>query len=726
MKLSKETEITKNEFLRMFRDIPKAELHLHLEAVISRKTILRFYLRRHPELTEKEAEFEIAKIFTYSDLDGFIKAYIAVQDLYDSVDDLDYVFCDLKEYLIRNGIVYAEVFAAPSAFMKKGFDFSKMVEFYRRNILKIKSETGIIVRILIDVSRTFGMENAEKNLQLLLAYRVNEIIGIGLGGSEQKGPARLFGDVFEKARENNLETVAHAGEDVGPESIWDAIDILNVSRIGHGIAAMNDETLMATLAERKIPLEICPTSNIFTQKFVKTLSEHPMHKFFEKGILVTLNTDDPLFFGVELLDEYWNAYSQMGFKISELKTVIQNSFTASFMGQSQKGSYLASFDMAWKNLDMELKKKRNFELNFVKGAMTMIGAPVAAFFLTATFILTGIASNFSEKLAGEILKEGAGGVDVGRNAVINEINAFPGHLRSVLFAVFFLLFVVIVAISTFIITRMRAKEKGAGERLIDETHNLADASKENAATAQEQSTAVKEIVVTMEDNTNLSEDIAQKIKDVSGVASKTSNDVAEGVSYLEENVRQLHEIAKANQSTIEGIKNLGDKIENIWDIVSLINSVADQAKIIAFNAELEASTAGTAGKNFHIVASEIRRLADGIIDGTKEIKERITEIQQSSDSLILASESGTEKIQEGVSNAKNLEIRFGNIKNASEITAASSEDIMTIIQQQASASEQMLITLKQIASGIESFSSATEHISIASQNLQGIAEELSK
>ena len=228
----------------------------------------------------------------------------------------------------------------------------------------------------------------------------------------------------------------------------------------------------------------------------------------------------------------------------------------------------------------------------------------------------------------------------------------------------------------------------------------------------------------MEDNTALSEDISQKIKDVSGVAAKTNGDVAEGVSYIEENVKQLQLIADTNLNTINGIKALGDKIENIWDIVTLINSVADQAKIIAFNAELEASSAGEAGKNFHIVATEIRRLADGIIDGTKEIKEKINEIQQSSDALILASENGTEKITQGVESAKNLESRFSSIKNASEITAESAEKITTIIQQQAIASEQILVTLKQIASGVENFTAATEHISKTSQNLKTIATEL--
>ena len=274
--------------------------------------------------------------------------------------------------------------------------------------------------------------------------------------------------------------------------------------------------------------------------------------------------------------------------------------------------------------------------------------------------------------------------------------------------------------------KTKLKENSVSAKLLSETQNLAVASKENAATAQDQSAAVKEIVATMEDQNSLSENIAQKIKDVAGVANNTNQNVNDGKQYLEANVAQLNEIAGANQNTIDGIKALGDKIGNIWDIVTLINSVADQAKIIAFNAELEASSAGEAGKNFHIVATEIRRLADGIIDGTKEIKASINEIQQSSDSLILASENGTDKIKVGVENAKNLEERFTNIKNASEITATSANEITTIIQQQAMATEQILITLKQISAGVENFTAATENISKASSNLKNIASELTE
>ncbi len=294
------------------------------------------------------------------------------------------------------------------------------------------------------------------------------------------------------------------------------------------------------------------------------------------------------------------------------------------------------------------------------------------------------------------------------------------------FAVCLVLFVFLSGgtLAFFRIHSLHSHERTASSELMGEIQSLVIAAKENATTAQEQSAAVKEIVATMEDNTALSENIASKIQDVSSVAGKSSVDVADGVGRLEQNVAQLLEIAEANQRMIDGIKDLGEKVNNIWDIVSLINSVADQAKIIAFNAELEASSAGEAGKNFHIVATEIRRLADGIIDGTKEIKERITEIQHSSDSLILASESGTEKIHEGVESANSLSERFASIKNASELTAGSAGDITQIIQQQATASEQILITLRQIALGVEDFGSTTKSISKASEKLRRIAEGL--
>ncbi len=272
----------------------------------------------------------------------------------------------------------------------------------------------------------------------------------------------------------------------------------------------------------------------------------------------------------------------------------------------------------------------------------------------------------------------------------------------------------------------REREHALGDKLFLETQNLAVATKETAATSQDSNAAVKEIVATMEDSNSLSENISSKIRDVSMIAEKNSKEVQAGVAAIEKNVNQLRAIFDANQQNIDGMKVLSERINSIWDIVTLINSIADQAKIIAFNTELEVASAGEAGEPFRIVSSEIRRLSDGIIDGTKEIKEKITEIQKSSDNLILASENSTEKINDGYENAKELGERFESIRDSSEITSASAQEITEIIQQQATGSEQILIALKQIAGGVENFSAATENISRSAENLRSISEELNK
>ncbi|MCR4733820.1 MAG: hypothetical protein K5829_02295 [Treponema sp.] len=294
-----------------------------------------------------------------------------------------------------------------------------------------------------------------------------------------------------------------------------------------------------------------------------------------------------------------------------------------------------------------------------------------------------------------------------------------------IFEAFLILFSLLsTAVNLRTIFKSRDEDRRMGASLFEETQNLVVATKETAATSQDQSAAVKEIVATMEDSNALSENISGKIKDVSKVAQKTSTEVSEGVAAVERNVQQLHSIFDANQQTINGMKDLGEKIDSIWDIVNLINSVADQAKIIAFNAEIEATSAGESGKKFRIVANEIRRLSDGIIDSTKEVKEKITEIQHSSDSLILASENGTEKINSGYETAQILSSHFDSIKSSSEVTAASAKDITDIIQQQTAASEQILIALKQISAGVENFTVATNNISSSADSIRKLAEQL--
>ena len=337
--------MNKSEFYKFFKDIPKAELHIHIEAVMSRDTIKKLYLKKNGV---EFSDSEIKKLFSYSDLNGFIAAFLHVQDLFTEVSDFDLIFEDLKNYLLRNGVVHCEAFFAPSAFIKKGFDYAEMTKNFEKNLKKIKDETGITVWLLGDVSRTFGLENAENNYKMFKEHPFDGFIGIGLGGAEQKGPSKEFGPVFEKAIADKYHAVAHAGEDVGPESIWDALRICHAERIGHGITSVQDPELVKYVRENKIPIEVCPTSNVFTKKYVKKMAEHPVREMFDKGIPVTIATDDPIFFGAELLDEYWNLYSKLHFSKKDMKQIVINSFDDSFLPNDKKESFKAKVEQNWK------------------------------------------------------------------------------------------------------------------------------------------------------------------------------------------------------------------------------------------------------------------------------------------------------------------------------------------------------------------------------------------
>ncbi len=335
----------KADFKSFLQDVPKAELHLHLEAVISLAGVKKLYKNKFG--TEMPADEQKA-LFSYNDLNGFIQSFLKIQGFYSSVKDFNLVFDELEKYLVKNGIVYAEVFFAPSAFLKMGFKYEDMVEIFHKKISKIREKRGIIIKMLMDVSRTFGCENAMNNYNILKSCPCEDIIGIGLGGAEAKGPAKEFEPVFTQAHKDGFRAVAHAGEDVGPESIWDAINFLHSERIGHGLTAMQDEKLMEELSTTKLPVEICITSNTFTKKVITKASEHPIADYFKRGIIVTINTDDPVFFKTTLLDEFYICHKDLKMSMEDIKKLVEYSFTSSFMQESDKKTFLAKVNEAWK------------------------------------------------------------------------------------------------------------------------------------------------------------------------------------------------------------------------------------------------------------------------------------------------------------------------------------------------------------------------------------------
>ena len=263
-----------------------------------------------------------------------------------------------------------------------------------------------------------------------------------------------------------------------------------------------------------------------------------------------------------------------------------------------------------------------------------------------------------------------------------------------------------------------------GRTMAEPIDDLTEIAQTTASTSVEQATGVKEILTTMEDTDRQTRDIVDKIADVTTIAEGTEKNVNVGFETLQSNLDKMSEITEANVATITGIRELGEKIGSIWEIVKIINDIADQTRIIAFNAELEASSAGGSGKNFHIVANEVRRLAAGITTSVDLIKKQIAEIQHSSDNLIITSESGTEKIREGLELSERLKEKFNDIQSSSEITVESANQIKEIINQQSMSFDQIVTTVRQLSSGIDNFSVSTGAVNNTAQKLKEAANLL--
>jgi adenosine deaminase len=316
------------EFLKA---IPKTEIHVHLEGLASVKTIWSLIEKHRITIAGVNSPEDIRRRFQVKSLPEFIDLFLnVIQNSFREESDVRLLIDDARAYLKRNNIVYAEIHFAPSAFLRSGHRFDRLISVLDEGSAALEKD-GLRVRYLVDVSRTFGVENAMRNLELTLDHRIPAIIGIGLGGQEAGGPARDFVTVFERARAAGLRVVAHAGEAVGPESVRDAVEILGAERIGHGVSAILDPSVVDLLDRRRIPLEMCPSSNLFTGHFAKTLREHPIGPFFMRGLRVTVNSDDPTIFGVDLVDEYVRLVSEGVFDEAQTLQLLKNGIYATFL-----------------------------------------------------------------------------------------------------------------------------------------------------------------------------------------------------------------------------------------------------------------------------------------------------------------------------------------------------------------------------------------------------------
>jgi aminodeoxyfutalosine deaminase len=323
--------------------LPKAELHLHLEGSVDPATLAELS-RRHntplpalenryghnPDSGRELSEKDVRALYQYKDFVGFLMAFKAVTERLRTPEDYELITYRLIQKLKAQNVVHAEVYVSVGVIFWRGQEFDAIFEGLERGRQSGERDFGVSVYWIFDAVRHFGVAAAARVFDKAAELRDRHVIGIGIGGDERRGPAEWFRDLYAKAADRGLRLTAHAGESMGPESIWSALRDLKAERIGHGLTAIQDRELMDYLAEHQVPIEICLSSNVRTGSCV-SLADHPLPKYIERGLLVTLNTDDPEMFETTMNGEYELAAKQYELSDQQVTRLAENSRKAAFV-----------------------------------------------------------------------------------------------------------------------------------------------------------------------------------------------------------------------------------------------------------------------------------------------------------------------------------------------------------------------------------------------------------
>ncbi|HET7207068.1 MAG TPA: adenosine deaminase [Terriglobales bacterium] len=318
--------------------LPKAELHLHVEGSIEPATLVELKQRRGIPQTLVDAE----QLYSYEDFTAFLMAFKRVTELLQTPDDYELIIYRLMQRLKSENVLHAEVYVSVGVCLWRNQNFPAIFEGLERGRERGERDLGVSLLWIFDAVRQFGAEAAQHVADLAVRYRDRNVVGFGIGGDERQASAEVFRQVYAYCAEHGLHLTAHAGETAGPESIWSALNI-KAERIGHGLTANQDGELIEELARRQIPIEICITSNLQTG-CCAFIEQHPVRSYFDHGLMVTLNTDDPAMFRTSLSREYALAQQHFAFTDEHLRELARNSFEASFLPAERKLKLLNLFD----------------------------------------------------------------------------------------------------------------------------------------------------------------------------------------------------------------------------------------------------------------------------------------------------------------------------------------------------------------------------------------------
>jgi len=327
--------------------LPKAELHVHHIGSAS-PAIVSELAMRHPGAVPMDPE-ELRRFFEFRDFAHFVEVYLAVVSLVRTDDDIRYLTYEVaRELAVGQQVKYAELTCTPyTSVLPDDPDNGIPIEAYTEAIedarVAAERDFGIVLRWIYDIPGESGMPAADATLSFATNQRVDALVGFGLGGPEIGVARAQFKPHFDAARRVGLHSVPHAGETTGPETVWDALQILGAERIGHGTSAAEDQKLLEHLAQHRIPLEVCPSSNVATRA-VASLDEHPITVFRDAGITLTVNSDDPSMFGTSLNEEYRIAASLLDLDTGGVADLARTAVRASFAPHDLKVSLLTEID----------------------------------------------------------------------------------------------------------------------------------------------------------------------------------------------------------------------------------------------------------------------------------------------------------------------------------------------------------------------------------------------
>lgn len=321
----------------LIAQLPKAELHLHIEGSLEPELMFKLAQKNNIVIPYKSIE-EVKKAYNFTSLQSFLDIYYAGANvLIEESDFFDLTWAYLLKCKEQN-VVHTEIFFDPQTHTQRGIAFKTVVDGITKALEKAESELGISSFLILCFLRHLSEAEAFETLKQSLPFK-EKILGVGLDSSEVGHPPSKFQKVFEAAAKEGYKIVAHAGEEGDSSYIWEAINLLHVNRIDHGIRCDEDAKLVEFLIEKQMPLTVCPLSNV-KLKAVQTMHEHNILKLLRKGVLVTVNSDDPAYFGGYMNENYEAIAENLEVSQEELKTLAKNSFKASFLSEAKKQHFI--------------------------------------------------------------------------------------------------------------------------------------------------------------------------------------------------------------------------------------------------------------------------------------------------------------------------------------------------------------------------------------------------